>query len=79
MTVCVTLGLDYQIYVSMSLMKHNQEKILASARENNLIVTMCDNAVIGSGFRVGHHLGYMEDLKNRYRNLVFREFAQLHR
>ncbi|KAI6654061.1 Protein broad-minded [Oopsacas minuta] len=62
------LGIDYQLYFIVSILKHLQTVILSSTQENNLMYCLLENPI--TGYRLTDWIEYMRELEERWRNSV---------
>ena len=62
------MGVDYQIYFIVSLLRHLEQDILSSTQENNLIYSILENPI--RGFVASVWLEYMRELEDRWKGTV---------
>ncbi|XP_062858509.1 protein broad-minded isoform X2 [Trichomycterus rosablanca] len=66
--VCIIMGVDYQVYMCISVLKHLQQEILQHTQLQDLQIFLKEDPI--QGFRVSDYLEYMESLEHRYRSMV---------
>lgn len=67
-TTCIIMGVDYQVYMCVAVLKHLQQEILQHTQTQDLQLFLKEDPI--EGFRVGDYLEYMESLERRYRSMV---------
>ncbi|KAG7316381.1 hypothetical protein KOW79_019922 [Hemibagrus wyckioides] len=67
-TTCIIMGVDYQVYMCIAVLKHLQQEILQHTQTQDLQLFLKEDPI--EGFRVGDYLEYMESLERRYRSMV---------
>ncbi|KAI5090795.1 protein broad-minded isoform X1 [Silurus meridionalis] len=67
-TTCIIMGVDYQVYMCVAVLKHLQQDILQHTQTQDLQLFLKEDPI--EGFRVGDYLEYMESLERRYRSMV---------
>ena len=67
LTVLV-MGLEYQIYFIVCVLKHLQEDILQYTQENNLMYFLLENPI--RGFQVRHWIQYMKELEEKWERCI---------
>ncbi|KAK2864292.1 hypothetical protein Q7C36_003446 [Tachysurus vachellii] len=65
---CIIMGVDYQVYTCIAVLKHLQQEILQHTQTQDLQLFLKEDPI--EGFRVGDYLEYMESLERRYRSMV---------
>eukprot|EP00842_Homolaphlyctis_polyrhiza_P000608 jgi/Hompol1/1548/HPOL_005322-RA len=73
---CILHGIDYQIYFAIALIRHTKDRILAAARDQDLIVLINDGLALGHGFYTHDALEYMHGLAAKYRKMVLGEMKK---
>ncbi|CAH1269949.1 TBC1D32 [Branchiostoma lanceolatum] len=65
---CIVLGVDYQVYTCVAILRHLTHDILQHTQNQDLQVFLKEQPI--PGFRVGEHLEFMQQLEERYRQTV---------
>ncbi|TPX59754.1 hypothetical protein SpCBS45565_g07658 [Spizellomyces sp. 'palustris'] len=73
--LCMALGIDYQVYFCISLLRHNASHVLRATREQELITFLNEGHHVGALFSTGQYLMYMGDLEKKYRHIVLQEMT----
>ncbi|KND05189.1 hypothetical protein, variant 1 [Spizellomyces punctatus DAOM BR117] len=73
--LCMALGIDYQVYYCISLLRHNASHVLRATREQELITFLNEGHHVGALFSTGQYLMYMGDLEKKYRHIVLQEMT----
>jgi len=68
LALCLVLGIDFQVYLCVAIIRHLEEKILSSFQDQDLVVFLTEEPL--RGFYVADHLPYLFDLEKRYRSTV---------
>ncbi|GFO20670.1 protein broad-minded [Plakobranchus ocellatus] len=74
-TVCVCLGVDYQVYLCVAILKHLQESILSHMQTQDLIIFLKEEAI--RNFHVLDHIRFMKDLETKYRKIVLADMMNI--
>ncbi|XP_064641572.1 protein broad-minded-like isoform X2 [Lineus longissimus] len=75
--VCLIMGVDYQVYICVAILKHLQPDILLHMQHQNLILFLKETPI--KGFKVGDYLEFMQQLEKKYRHIVLPDIRQLRR
>ncbi|KAJ3019597.1 hypothetical protein HKX48_001962 [Thoreauomyces humboldtii] len=67
------MGIDYQIYFCIALLRHMTPDILLATRDHELISYLHESEAVGGSFKAGMHLTFMKELETKYREFVFQE------
>ncbi|XP_071959186.1 protein broad-minded-like [Antedon mediterranea] len=73
--VCLLLGVDYQVYVCVAILRFLQPRILQYRQQQNLQVFLKEESIVG--FKVGQHLEYMKFLEKKYRSTILPDMVNL--
>ncbi|KAI9104653.1 broad-minded protein-domain-containing protein [Phlyctochytrium arcticum] len=71
--LCITLGIDYQIYYCIAFLRHLSLEILRATREQDLITFVNERPQAEAPFLVRNHLDFMKDLQRKYRVRILAE------
>jgi hypothetical protein len=74
--IMLTLGIDYQIYFCIYILKHIQRSIFTATRQGRLIMFLNDRQQMGEAviqFKSKDYLDEMTKLKESYRKIVRKE------
>ena len=62
------MGVKYQMYFIVSILKHLEQDILSSTQENNLMYSLLENPI--RGFTTSTWIEYMRELEDRWKGIV---------
>ncbi|XP_067932583.1 protein broad-minded-like [Watersipora subatra] len=74
-TMCMLLGIDYQVYMCVAILRHLQNDILHHQQQQDLVIFLREQPI--TGFKVGKHLEYMQKLEAKYRKTVLPDMLHL--
>nr|XP_022341873.1 protein broad-minded-like isoform X5 [Crassostrea virginica] len=75
--LCIVMGIDYQVYLCCSILKHQQKNIMEHMQTQDLIIYLKETAI--SGFRISNYMTYMMSLEKKYRDTIFRDMLNITR
>ncbi|XP_032231203.2 protein broad-minded isoform X2 [Nematostella vectensis] len=75
--VCLTLGIDYQVYFCIALFQHLQQRILEDTQRQCLLVTLKEEPI--RDFCLSDHLDFMIELERRYRLTILSDLQNITR
>ena len=61
---CLTMGIDYQIYFCLALLKHSKKDILQYSQDGDMIRFLKSNPV--AGFEHSNYFEFMNELQRKY-------------
>ncbi|KAK2192197.1 hypothetical protein NP493_37g10001 [Ridgeia piscesae] len=73
--VCLCLGVDYQVYTCVAILRHLHREIMHHMQHKNLIVYLKEEPI--RGFRIGEHLEYMQQLECKFRKTVLPDLQNI--
>lgn len=74
-TLCVCLGVDYQVYLCVAILRHLQENILCHMQTQDLIIYLKEESI--KNFHVLDHIKFMKDLETKYRKIVLSDMMNI--
>ncbi|GFR74593.1 protein broad-minded-like [Elysia marginata] len=74
-TVCVCLGVDYQVYLCVAILRHLQENILSHMQTQDLIIYLKEESI--RNFHVLDHIKFMKELETKYRKIVLSDMMNI--
>ncbi|KAK3086457.1 hypothetical protein FSP39_018719 [Pinctada imbricata] len=66
--MCIIMGIDYQVYLCVSILKHVQKDIMEHMQTQDLIIFMKEKPL--SGFHISNYMKYMLELEKKYRKII---------
>ena len=72
---CLLMGIDYQIYFCMAVLKHLQRDIFLHTQQKNLSVFLRERPV--KDFKLGRYIDFMLDLQRKYRSVVLPDLQDI--
>ncbi|XP_061197318.1 protein broad-minded-like [Saccostrea echinata] len=75
--LCIVMGIDYQVYLCCSILKHLQKNIMEHMQTQELIIYLKENAI--TGFHSSNYMTYMIGLEKKYRDTIFRDMLNITR
>ncbi|XP_064610719.1 protein broad-minded-like isoform X2 [Liolophura sinensis] len=66
--VIMVMGVDYQVYVCVAILRHLQSDISRHMQDQDLVIFLKEEPI--RGFRLGHHLPYMKTLEEKFRTII---------
>lgn len=73
-TTCVVMGIDYQVYFCLAVLKHLGEDILARCQDNDLILFLRASPIMG--FDISQHLPFLKKLELEYRDSILEDLFE---
>ncbi|XP_072017190.1 protein broad-minded-like [Amphiura filiformis] len=77
MTICIVMGIDYQVYLCVAILRYLEPDILLNTQQQKLQVFLKENGI--KRFCVGHHMEYMKELETKFRNTVLPDMQNLNK
>jgi hypothetical protein len=74
--VCVVLGVDYQVYVCVAILRHLQRRLMKQMQDKNLLVFLKEEPIQGFSFDE-QNFGYMHKLEKKFRDLVLADMRSI--
>lgn len=65
---CLTMGIDYQVYYCIAILRHLQQDILRKTQQKQLLIFLKENPI--GNFKVADQLTFMQELEARYRPTI---------
>ncbi|XP_059144454.1 protein broad-minded-like isoform X2 [Physella acuta] len=75
LVTCVVLGIDYQVYLCVSILRHLQEKILSCMQTQELVIFLKEEVI--RDFHVIDEIKYMKELETKYRRVVLPDMMNI--
>ncbi|CAL1530647.1 unnamed protein product [Lymnaea stagnalis] len=73
--ICVGLGVDYQVYLCVAILRHLQENILSHMQTQDLVIFLKEEAI--TDFHVIDEIKFMKELENKYRKIVLPDMMNM--
>ncbi|XP_060080662.1 protein broad-minded-like [Ylistrum balloti] len=73
--VCIVMGIDYQVYMCVAILRHMQKRIMEHMQTHDLIIFLKETAL--DGFHVSSNLRFMNELEKRYRKIVLSDMLNI--
>ncbi|KAI8790403.1 protein broad-minded [Biomphalaria glabrata] len=73
--ICVVLGVDYQIYLCVAILKHLQENILSHMQDQDLVIFLMEEPI--KNFHPIDEIKYMKQLEKKYRKIVLPDMMNI--
>lgn len=73
--LCIILGVDYQVYICVAILKHLQKEIMSYMQTQDLIIFLKEEPLYG--FKISQNLKFMHELEKKYRKLVLPDMLNI--
>ncbi|XP_050398519.1 protein broad-minded isoform X2 [Patella vulgata] len=75
LVLCIIMGVDYQVYICVAILKHLEKDILQHMQTHDLIIFLKENPI--KKFRVAENLKYMKTLETKFRKIVLKDMVTM--
>lgn len=75
--VCIVLGVDYQVYICIAILKHLSKDILQHQQQQDLVIFLKEEPL--RGFHVAEHLAFMQQLEKKFRKSILSSMLNMTR
>lgn len=72
---CLTMGIDYQVYFCIAVLRHLQQDILRKTQQQQLLIFLKENPI--PNFKVAEQLTFMQELEARYRPSILSDLQNI--
>lgn len=72
---CLTMGIDYQVYFCIAVLRHLQQDILRKTQQQQLLIFLKENPI--HDFKVAEQLSFMQELEARYRPTILSDLQNI--
>lgn len=72
---CLTMGIDYQVYFCIAILRHLQQDILRKTQQQQLLIFLKENPI--PNFKVAEQLEFMQELEARYRLTILPDLQNI--
>ncbi|XP_074644785.1 protein broad-minded-like [Tubulanus polymorphus] len=76
-SICLVMGIDYQVYLCVAILKHLQPAIMQHMQTQELVIFLKEEPI--RNFRVGQYLEFMQQLEQKYRQSVLKDMLDVSR
>ncbi|XP_012936761.1 protein broad-minded [Aplysia californica] len=73
--ICVVLGVDYQVYLCVAILKHLQRDIFSHMQTQDLIIFLKEEAICN--FHILDQMDYMKELEKKYRKIILADMMNI--
>ncbi|KAL3858589.1 hypothetical protein ACJMK2_008861, partial [Sinanodonta woodiana] len=73
--VCLIMGIDYQVYLCVAILKHLQKQVMEHMQTQDLIIFLKEEPI--HEFHVSKNLKYMQELEKKYRKIILPDLLNI--
>ncbi|ESO96909.1 hypothetical protein LOTGIDRAFT_231711 [Lottia gigantea] len=72
---CIIMGVDYQVYICISIFHHLQHHILQHMQTHDLMIFLKEQPI--RNYKVSENLKYMKSLESKFRKIVLKDMVSV--